>query len=296
LPALNRAKAKALQVSCLNNKRQIILAWLMYPDDNSTRLPTAALWLNLLAGTCQTFEANFPPNTNVLPLITTKGEFPPDPNPAWAAHPPGVDIGGGALGAYVRSPAPYKCPADRSMVAFSDNSGQTVTLPRVRSISMNCAFYSFQDLTVVGSLLEQALQALGPAGALAYVGGVPAPWLNYAKTGDMVNPAPVSLWVFIDENPDALSTGDFCILPSALSGAEPSFWFDAPSLLHGGGTSFACADGHTEIHKWLDLRTFGPNFQTHYKNNFQAVLMPNNLDVAWLVSRTTANSDGTLAW
>jgi prepilin-type processing-associated H-X9-DG protein len=70
-----------------------------------------------------------------------------------------------------------------------------------------------------------------------------------------------------------------------------------PSLLHGGGTTLAFADGHTEIHKWLDPRTYGPNFQTHYTNDYtRDVMMPNNLDVAWLLARETANADGSPAW
>jgi type II secretory pathway pseudopilin PulG len=38
LPALNRAKAKAYQATCLSNLRQLGIAWTMYKDDNSDRL------------------------------------------------------------------------------------------------------------------------------------------------------------------------------------------------------------------------------------------------------------------
>ena len=41
LPALAKAKLKATQVACLNNNKQIILAWHMYAEDNrDTILPT----------------------------------------------------------------------------------------------------------------------------------------------------------------------------------------------------------------------------------------------------------------
>jgi type II secretory pathway pseudopilin PulG len=35
LPALNRAKLKANGVYCMNNTRQMALAWIMYADDNA---------------------------------------------------------------------------------------------------------------------------------------------------------------------------------------------------------------------------------------------------------------------
>src|ERR1700742_1193343 len=38
LPALSRAKLKATQANCLNNERQITIAFTMYVTDNSDRL------------------------------------------------------------------------------------------------------------------------------------------------------------------------------------------------------------------------------------------------------------------
>ena len=38
LPALSSAKAKAWQAGCLNNHRQLMLAWCMYRDDNNGKL------------------------------------------------------------------------------------------------------------------------------------------------------------------------------------------------------------------------------------------------------------------
>ena len=34
LPVLNRAKQKAQAVMCLNNGKQLMMAWRLYPDDN----------------------------------------------------------------------------------------------------------------------------------------------------------------------------------------------------------------------------------------------------------------------
>jgi prepilin-type N-terminal cleavage/methylation domain-containing protein len=38
LPALSKAKAKAQGIFCMNNTRQLALAWIMYADDNNDRL------------------------------------------------------------------------------------------------------------------------------------------------------------------------------------------------------------------------------------------------------------------
>ena len=115
LPALAGAKIKAQSITCLNNLKQIGLAWIMYPDDNSGILALgpgqggigAFDWvkggLNYNAGNTD--------NTNIIYLLN------------------------GALGPYLKTPVVYKCVADRSMATFG-----TVKLPRVRTLSMSQAF------------------------------------------------------------------------------------------------------------------------------------------------------------
>src|SRR5437870_5580023 len=41
LPALGKAKLKAQGIHCMNNHRQLLLAWRMYADENNDRLPYA---------------------------------------------------------------------------------------------------------------------------------------------------------------------------------------------------------------------------------------------------------------
>src|SRR5580658_9431624 len=38
LPALNKAKIRAMAASCMNNNKQLDLAWIMYANDNADRL------------------------------------------------------------------------------------------------------------------------------------------------------------------------------------------------------------------------------------------------------------------
>jgi prepilin-type N-terminal cleavage/methylation domain-containing protein/prepilin-type processing-associated H-X9-DG protein len=113
LPALAKAKLKTQAVSCMNNGRQLALAWHMYADDNEGNLPTAfgsaeGGWLD------GWLDYNgSPDNTNINYLRD------------------------GLLGPYLKSIAVYKCPADQSL---SGPPTGRVGLPRVRSISMNQAF------------------------------------------------------------------------------------------------------------------------------------------------------------
>src|SRR5882757_5006665 len=44
LPALSRAKQKATQAACLNNVKQLALAWIMYSDDNNDLLVNLSTW------------------------------------------------------------------------------------------------------------------------------------------------------------------------------------------------------------------------------------------------------------
>lgn len=105
LPALSKAKEKALAISCMNNLKQLTLAAHIYAGDfNDAIVP------NLLTST----DAWVGGNVSILPdaidtrLIRQAKLFP---------YNTSVDI--------------YRCPADKLSV-----SGTTV--PRVRSFSLNC--------------------------------------------------------------------------------------------------------------------------------------------------------------
>jgi len=112
LPALSQAKLKAERVTCINNQKQLTMAWLMYDDDASDTLPPNASinyygipsWVDG-AMSWDTVAAPNTDNTNTLDLTQS------------------------LIGSYMAgSAASYKCPGDRIPGALG---------PRVRSISMN---------------------------------------------------------------------------------------------------------------------------------------------------------------
>ncbi len=46
LPALTKAKIKTQGISCMNNTKQITLAWILYAHDNSDNLATSGSWMS----------------------------------------------------------------------------------------------------------------------------------------------------------------------------------------------------------------------------------------------------------
>jgi len=120
LPALSKAKEKAWAISCLSNGKQIDLAWLMYADDNESKVANAFDWVPGSLNYQGTVD-----NTNVTDLMIGRLQTSP-PQPA-------------LLAPYLKSSAIYKCPADRSL--SYGRSGD----PRIRSISMSQMFRSWPD-------------------------------------------------------------------------------------------------------------------------------------------------------
>ena len=118
LPALGRAKSQARTVVCLNNLKQLGLAWLMYSEDHDE-------WL--------------PPNTGYIgPWTPTEtnwvqGWLENNPDYAWPHNTNILHLQNSLLAPYVASAVPlWRCPADPSSSVFDGHK-----LPRVRSYSMN---------------------------------------------------------------------------------------------------------------------------------------------------------------
>src|ERR1017187_1398685 len=89
LPALGKAKEKAYAVNCLNNKKQLMIAWIMYAGDFGERLPnnndprtTVPPWKggpSWAAGVMDWNGGLNSPNTNLLfltsPTVASLGPY-----------------------------------------------------------------------------------------------------------------------------------------------------------------------------------------------------------------------------
>jgi prepilin-type N-terminal cleavage/methylation domain-containing protein/prepilin-type processing-associated H-X9-DG protein len=114
LPALASAKAKAQQINCINNHRQLGITWMLYQDDNNGKLPHN-LRLNVASNPSwvdSTVHGDTAGFTDVNYLL--------DPKRA-------------AFAKYLRDAQVYKCPSERTV--FKRAGGRTV--PKIRSYSMN---------------------------------------------------------------------------------------------------------------------------------------------------------------
>lgn len=120
LPALTSAKSNAGSLQCINNKKQLQLAWWLYATDHDDQIPPNG---EFLPGPPQTnrpywwaqgvmnYEPEHSDNTNVSLLL----------DPRYAQ-----------LGEYAKAAPVYRCPQDKSAVLTAGGKH-----PRVRSVSMN---------------------------------------------------------------------------------------------------------------------------------------------------------------
>jgi prepilin-type N-terminal cleavage/methylation domain-containing protein len=117
LPALAGAKAEAVRAACMNNQRQLIMAWTMYPGDNRE-----VLALNGGDSAQVSSQAH----------LWVYGSNHGDPNTLTNTQ---YLVGGNyALFApTLRSPLIYKCPADISTWPVGGKK-----MKELRSYSMNC--------------------------------------------------------------------------------------------------------------------------------------------------------------
>lgn len=173
LPTLARAKARTNAIFCVNNVRQLILAWHLYSHDQRDRLAynlggdpfrhsvapfNSANWVNGVMD----WETT-PDNTNTALMMKS------------------------SLAPYCYNTSRvYKCPSDN---ALSDVQRSAGWAERVRSYSMNAMVGDAGDLSVSG-------QNVNNPG-----------YKQFFKLSQI--PAPANIYVFIDEHPDSINDGYF---------------------------------------------------------------------------------------
>jgi prepilin-type N-terminal cleavage/methylation domain-containing protein/prepilin-type processing-associated H-X9-DG protein len=139
-----------------------------------------------------------------------------------------IDPGQALIANYVRSASLFKCPAD-------NYQGGATTKLRVRSYSLNGAF---------------GATSLAAAQSPQYPSGRIYPFRGAATLLQLRNPGPANTWAILDEHPDSINDGDFKFnagyLPSSYQ------WRDMPASYHSGACGISFADGHSDIHKWLE--------------------------------------------
>jgi prepilin-type N-terminal cleavage/methylation domain-containing protein/prepilin-type processing-associated H-X9-DG protein len=256
LPALTRAKSKAQGIMCLNNHRQLLLAWKMYVEDSRDVLPFVKsdpyAWMNGWLDYTSAAD-NWDINHDIVP---------------------------GILYQYCgKNARVFKCPGDRSTVNV-----RGVVMPRVRSMSMVAWVGGRGNGSGKLAAMNWSQTTYGTTSGEARI---------YRKFSDMMTPGPARTSVFLDEREDSINDGMFVI---AMEGAStgpgtaptPSAYgiTDYPAAYHAGAGGFSFADGHSELRRWLDSRTMPP-LKTGENYDYQFKPTPNNRDVAWMQEHST---------
>jgi prepilin-type processing-associated H-X9-DG protein len=153
--ALNQTKARAQQMSCLNNLRQLQVAWLLYAEDNEDYLPV---------------NRSEPSANEALYGRRNTAD-------SWVAGNPKEDISTenikrGSLFRYVKNPGTYRCPADPGKVWVQK------TARRTRSYSMSAYLGSDWENPQVKTRLSE-IQAQRPAKIFVFIEeDMMSPWLG----------------------------------------------------------------------------------------------------------------------
>jgi len=247
LPALSKAKARAKGIQCLNNTKQLGLAWRMYSDDSNDRVPYAyastaaaasSAWIR--GGSTYNLDTSGDQKNWDIELTVTQ-------SPLWPYCG--------------KNPTIFQCPGDQ--LRITPNAGPNVgsSVQRVRSMSMNCWMGGNGD---------------DPSNLAGQWKVDPAVKV-FTKLTEVKNPAQIS--VFLDERPDRLNDGLFAINMTGYPVPQYATINDFPGIQHNKAAGFSFSDGHSEIKKWLtkELLAAPPVPGTYSKN----------VDIIWLQEHGT---------
>jgi prepilin-type N-terminal cleavage/methylation domain-containing protein len=218
LPALSKAKQKALGIQCVNNLKQHQLGWLLYSGDHEDKVMncggSTVIELNPNAPAAQ------PGNSHANWVLGTV-----DQGNAANQHCSTNElcIQKGLLFPYMKSLGPYKCPAD-----LKTGPGGVLT---VRSYSMN---------VWVGTM--DPIGETDPTGASANI--ATSGYRYFKKQSDILHPTMV--WLTLDENSGTINDGVAKVWPTGNQ------WVDSPAHYHNAAGGLSFADGHAEIKRWTD--------------------------------------------
>jgi len=152
------------------------------------------------------------------------------------------------VGPYLKSAGVYKCCADKSLAQIGAQ-----LLPRVRSMSMNCW-----------------MGKNSPAWNSGYI--------TFGKMTDIVKLSPVDALVFVDERSDSIDDGYLAI------DMVESQLVNIPADYHNGAGGTTFADGHAEIHKWLEAST-KPPLETEFQKFIP--VSSKSRDLIWIRNHAT---------
>jgi prepilin-type N-terminal cleavage/methylation domain-containing protein len=255
LPALTAAKLRAMGIECMNNNRQLLLAWSMYADDNKDVVTDAGLSTNVKMDNRPDWIIGQMVYDNADPSVLPNDPY--DYNPAYSVYlsPLWPYCGGSAK--------IFTCPGDTRTITVNG-----IAYGPTRDISMSQAF-------------------CGPSGSscINNNGGDSGPFKLYTRKSAIV--LPVQTFVFCEESPQSINDGAIGV--GCWSAIDPTtgnptpgsaLIVDWPATFHGGATAFGFSDGHALIHKWTGSTIL--KFTEH-----GAPAGDSGNDIVWMAQNTT---------
>jgi prepilin-type N-terminal cleavage/methylation domain-containing protein/prepilin-type processing-associated H-X9-DG protein len=180
LPALGKAKEKAVSIKCLSNMKQLDLCWIMYSGDNNDRL--VPNWV--LTSSFSPPEAWVGGNMKILPDATNE-----------------MTIKNSRLYVYNSSPAIYQCPSLKPPTP----AGANVT--PVRAVSLNAR---------MGGAVAGDTSTAGTVNTTTVSGQYPV----FTKQSAITRPSPSQALTFIDESIQTIDDGIFFLKTGSVTGVK----------------------------------------------------------------------------
>jgi len=218
IPALTRAKEQGKRAVCLNQIKQMQMAWNMYTDENEDKIPSADIRFS--------WQIPNPPTG-------------PGPQPGWYEWP------------HQWEPScPLKATGSLQTAAWINDKMIMKEADWQHSINDGKLYKYLKDFKIyqcpVGDKGERVTYTMvhslntypGSAGANAPIVRLKS---KLARISERV--------IFLDEG--AAGAGAFFIGYTN----NPLTWGDTPPIRHGRGTTFSFGDGHASYRKWTDKHT-----------------------------------------
>ncbi len=254
LPALSKARGRAQGVTCMNNAKQLALAFFLYAEENSDYFPpnpddgTTALGYNWCAGDV---TGGMPGDPTLLGAHT----FDPDilRNPDATLIAPFV----------AKSIGIYHCPADPRVGRYQGGNLAMFgkMLPAARSVALNQGVGTIDPGFANGGGSpgmhwgRPTLPTMGPwLTGSRYQNKHDDPWATFGKTTGFSRVSPSEIFLMVDESPWSINDGALAV------SAGVSKWVDFPATYHNNACGFSYCDGRAQVHKWRgeSMRLNGP--------------------------------------
>jgi prepilin-type N-terminal cleavage/methylation domain-containing protein len=249
LPTLAHAKTSAQITSCLNNNRQLVLAWTMYSHDNADRLAVNSDQSLPYNGTAS-WIGGVSPDNGWLDWTTDENNT----NYQWLTQAPNHALLGYLVANSVRV---FACPVNGAFLSPAQRAKGWQG--RCRSCAMDGAVGDGQVYS-----------------GLTYF----STFWKAKKMSNLIYPGPSRSWLITDEHPDSIDDGILYTSWTYTSGTGE--FNELPGGQHNGACGIGMCDGSSIMHKWQTQVTLHPVTYT-YQVDFS---VSKNPDLAWISAAT----------